>query len=46
MLHFLINVTGVPLAEQQALQTRGEEYRRYQETTSMFIPLPKIKKEL
>jgi steroid 5-alpha reductase family enzyme len=43
MYHFLINVTGVPFAEAQSLMTRGEEYRRYQQSTSMFIPLPKRK---
>jgi steroid 5-alpha reductase family enzyme len=41
MYHFLMNVSGVPLAEAQSLQSRGEEYRRYQQTTSKFIPLPK-----
>jgi polyisoprenoid-binding protein YceI len=30
------------LAEAQSLQSRGEEYRRYQQSTSMFIPWPKI----
>lgn len=34
----LLKVTGIPLAEQQALQNRGEDYRRYQETTNAFIP--------
>ena len=34
----LINVTGIPWAEQQALKTRGEEYREYQQTTSAFVP--------
>jgi steroid 5-alpha reductase family enzyme len=35
-------VTGVPLAEQQALKTRGADYRRYQQTTNAFVPwLPK-----
>jgi steroid 5-alpha reductase family enzyme len=38
MYFFLMHVSGVPLAEAQSLKTRGEEYRRYQETTSMFIP--------
>ncbi len=38
MLYFLLMVSGVPLAEAQALKTRGEEYRRYQRSTSMFIP--------
>lgn len=35
--------TGVPLSEAQALQSRGEEYQRYQRTTSVFVPLPKRK---
>ncbi len=41
MLWLLLKVSGVPFAEQMALQTRGEEYRRYQQLTSMFIPRPK-----
>ncbi len=43
MYYFLMHVSGVPLAEAQSLKNRGEEYRRYQATTSMFIPLPKRK---
>ena len=38
MYYFLIHVSGVPLAEAQSLKTRGEEYQRYQQTTSMFVP--------
>ncbi len=38
MYYFLIHVSGVPLAEAQSLKSRGEEYRRYQQSTSMFIP--------
>lgn len=34
----LLKLTGIPLAEAQALETRGEEYRAYQRTTSSFIP--------
>jgi steroid 5-alpha reductase family enzyme len=34
----LVNVTGIPLAERQALMTRGEDYRDYQRTTSAFVP--------
>ena len=34
----LLKVTGIPLAEQQALAGRGEEYRRYQQTTNAFVP--------
>ena len=40
MLHFLLHVTGVPMAEAQSLKSRGDEYRRYQKVTSRFIPLP------
>jgi steroid 5-alpha reductase family enzyme len=38
MLYFLLRVTGIPATEAQALRSRGDEYRRYQETTSVFIP--------
>ena len=38
MLYFLFRVTGIPATEAQALRTRGEDYRRYQETTSAFVP--------
>ena len=34
----LLKVTGIPLAEAQALASRGEEYRAYQQTTNSFIP--------
>jgi steroid 5-alpha reductase family enzyme len=34
----LVKVTGIPLAERQALCARGEEYRHYQRTTSAFVP--------
>jgi steroid 5-alpha reductase family enzyme len=38
ILFLLLFVTGVPMAEKQALQKRGDEYREYQRTTSRFIP--------
>lgn len=38
ILFFLLRVTGIPATEAQALRTRGDAYRRYQETTSMLIP--------
>ena len=38
MLFFLFRVTGIPPTEAQALASRGEEYREYQRTTSVFIP--------
>lgn len=40
MLFFLIKVTGIPPTEARALESRGDAYRRYQHTTSAFIPLP------
>jgi steroid 5-alpha reductase family enzyme len=38
MIYFLLKVTGIPATEEQALKTKGEAYRRYQQTTSAFIP--------
>jgi steroid 5-alpha reductase family enzyme len=38
MLHFLARVTGIPMAEEQALRSRGDDYRDYQRTTSAFFP--------
>lgn len=40
MLFFLLKVTGIPPTEAQALKTRGEAYREYQRTTSVFFPWP------
>jgi steroid 5-alpha reductase family enzyme len=42
---FLFKITGIPYTEQQALKSRGDAYRKYQETTSVFIPwFPKKEK--
>jgi steroid 5-alpha reductase family enzyme len=38
MLFFLLKVTGIPPTEAQALASRGDDYREYQRTTSVFIP--------
>lgn len=38
IFHFLFNVTGIPKAEEQALRSRGDDYRDYQQKTSKFIP--------
>lgn len=38
MLHFLLNVTGIPLTEKLAVEKRGEAYRAYQLRTSAFFP--------
>jgi steroid 5-alpha reductase family enzyme len=40
MFLFLFFVTGIPHTEKQALASRGESYREYQRTTSMFFPWP------
>lgn len=40
MLLFLYRLTGIPYTEKQALNSRGEAYRRYQKETSAFIPWP------
>lgn len=38
MLLFLFKVTGIPATEAQAVRSRGEAYRAYQRTTSVFVP--------
>lgn len=40
MLLFLLRVTGIPYTEAQAISSRGELYRDYQQRVSAFIPLP------
>ncbi len=38
MLYFLVRVTGIPATEEQALRSKGERYRDYQQRTSAFVP--------
>lgn len=38
MLHFLRKVTGIPMTEALAVQTKGAAYLEYQRTTSAFVP--------
>jgi steroid 5-alpha reductase family enzyme len=38
LLYFFFFVTGIPPTEAQALASRGEEYRSYQRSTSVFVP--------
>jgi steroid 5-alpha reductase family enzyme len=40
MLLFLTKITGIPPAEASSLASRGDAYREYQRTTSMFFPWP------
>jgi len=35
---FLFKVTGIPATEEQAIASRGDDYREYQRTTSQFFP--------
>jgi steroid 5-alpha reductase family enzyme len=38
ILFLLLRVTGIPMAEAQSVQSKGDAYRRYQATTSAFVP--------
>jgi steroid 5-alpha reductase family enzyme len=40
MFAFLYRVTGIPYTEEQALRSRGEDYRAYQREVSAFFPWP------
>ncbi|MGC6505868.1 MAG: DUF1295 domain-containing protein [Coraliomargaritaceae bacterium] len=43
MYLFLRYITGIPHAERSSLRSRGEAYRRYQQTTSPFFPwIPRL----
>lgn len=38
MYILLVYFSGIPFAEKSSLQSRGEEYKKYQETTNAFFP--------
>ena len=38
ILFLLLRVTGIPLTEEQSLRSKGDAYRRYQKSTSAFVP--------
>ncbi|MFZ0551928.1 MAG: DUF1295 domain-containing protein [Steroidobacteraceae bacterium] len=38
MLVFLRWISGIPFTEAQALRSRGDDYRDYQQSTSMLVP--------
>jgi steroid 5-alpha reductase family enzyme len=40
MGYFITRVTGIPPTEAQAIRTRGDAYRAYQQSTSAFVPWP------
>ncbi len=40
MYVFITRLTGIPHTEQQLVRSRGDAYRRYQQSTSRFFPWP------
>lgn len=38
ILYLLFKVTGIPMTEEQAIRSKGEAYKKYQQTTSAFVP--------
>lgn len=38
ILYLLLRVTGVPMAEEQSLRSRGDAFRDYQKRVSVFVP--------
>lgn len=40
MLFLILKVTGIPPTEARAIRSRGDDYRRYQQSTSAFFPWP------
>ncbi len=38
MLVLVVKVTGIPPTEEQAVRSRGDDYREYQRTTNAFFP--------
>jgi steroid 5-alpha reductase family enzyme len=40
LLVLLFKVTGIPETEAQSVRSRGDDYRRYQDEVSVFVPLP------
>ncbi len=46
ILYLLLRVTGIPMAEAQSVRSKGDAYRRYQATTSAFVPWPRRKPDL
>lgn len=39
--YLLFKVTGIPMTEEQSLRSKGDAYREYQKTTSVFVPWKK-----
>lgn len=44
--YLIFKVTGIPMTEEQAVRSKGEAYKEYQRTTSVFVPWFKTRSEL
>jgi steroid 5-alpha reductase family enzyme len=38
ILYLLLKVTGIPATEEQSIRSKGDKFRAYQKTTSVFVP--------
>jgi steroid 5-alpha reductase family enzyme len=38
ILYLLLKVTGIPATEEQSLRSKGDKFKAYQKTTSVFLP--------
>jgi steroid 5-alpha reductase family enzyme len=38
ILYLLLKITGIPMTEEQSFRSKGEAYRAYQRSTSVFVP--------
>lgn len=38
IFYLIWKVTGIPMTEEQAIRSKGEAYKEYQRTTSVFVP--------
>lgn len=38
ILYLLLKVTGIPATEEQSLRSKGDKFRAYQKSTSVFVP--------
>jgi len=45
IIYLLLKVTGIPPTEAAAVLRKGDFYRRYQQSTSAFVPWPPRKLE-
>lgn len=38
ILYLLLKVTGIPATEEQSMRSKGDKFRAYQKSTSVFVP--------